>query len=56
MFKKGSRELIKLLSSANTGIFYISKKNKKTAKSKLKLKKYDYKIKKHIIFHETKLK
>jgi len=56
MQKKGSRELIKLLSSAQTGVFYISKKNKKTSKSKLKLKKYDCKIKKHVEFYETKLK
>ena len=56
MLKKGSRELIKLISSAKTGTFYITRKNKKTSKEKLKLRKYDSKIKKHTIFHETKLK
>jgi len=56
MRKKGSRELVKLVSSAKTGIFYISKKNKKTAKGKLKLRKYDSKIRKHVDFYETKIK
>lgn len=56
MRKKDSRGIIKLLSSANTGVFYISEKNKKTTKGKLKFKKYDSKIKKHVVFYETKVK
>jgi large subunit ribosomal protein L33 len=56
MKKKGNRHLIKLISSAGTGIFYISEKNKKSTKKKINLKKYDSKIKKHVSFFETKMK
>ena len=55
MSKKG-RELIQLVSSAKTGVFYVTKKNKRISKEKLRLKKYDNKIKKHVMFNETKLR
>jgi large subunit ribosomal protein L33 len=55
MQKKRNNNLIKLLSSAKTGTFYISKKNKSSIKEKLALKKYDLKIRKHVLFHETRL-
>jgi large subunit ribosomal protein L33 len=53
---KSGRELIKLESTAGTGYFYVTSKNKKTMKDKLILKKYDPKVRKHVEFKETKLK
>lgn len=50
------REKIKLLSSAGTGYFYTTTKNKKKTNEKLKLKKYDPKVRKHVEFVETKLR
>lgn len=50
------REKIKLLSSAGTGFFYTTTKNKKRSNEKLKLKKYDPKVRKHVEFVETKLR
>ncbi len=53
---KSNREKIKLESTAGTGFFYVTTKNRKTAKEKLVLKKYDPKVRKHVEFKETKLK
>jgi large subunit ribosomal protein L33 len=55
MAKKNS-VLIKLQSSADTGFFYVAKKNSRTASEKLELKKYDPVVRKHVVFKETKLK
>lgn len=49
-------ELIKLVSSADTGHFYTTKKNKKTKPEKLKLKKYDPVVRKHVEYVEEKMK
>ena len=53
---KGPVIAIKLLSSAGTGYFYVTKKNPRTMAEKLELKKYDPKIRKHVIFKEYKIK
>jgi large subunit ribosomal protein L33 len=53
---KGGREKIKLESSAGTGHFYTTTKNKKTTPEKLKFMKFDPKARKHVIYNETKLK
>lgn len=53
---KSGRELIKLESSAGTGYFYITSKNRRTMTNKLELKKYDPKARKHVLFVEKKLK
>lgn len=53
---KGKREKIKLESTAGTGYFYTTTKNKRTSTGKMEIKKYDPKIRKHVIFKETKLK
>ncbi len=53
---KGAREKIKLESSAGTGYFYTSVKNRQKTPDKLELKKYDPVARKHVIFKETKLK
>ncbi|MBA2662710.1 MAG: 50S ribosomal protein L33 [Bradymonadaceae bacterium] len=50
------REKIKLLSSAGTGFFYTTMKNKRKTPDKLRLKKYDPVVRKHVEFVETKLK
>jgi large subunit ribosomal protein L33 len=47
---------IKLLSSADTGFFYVTKKNARTKTEKLAFKKYDPVVKKHVEFKETKIK
>ena len=48
--------LIKLVSSANTGYFYVKKKNPKKQTEKLSFKKYDPVVRKHVVFNEAKLK
>ena len=50
------REKIKLVSSAGTGYFYTTSKNKRLATGKLKLKKYDPKVRKHVEFVEEKIR
>ena len=53
---KGGREKIKLESSAGTGHFYTTDKNKKTTPEKLEMMKFDPKALKHVTYKETKLK
>ncbi len=55
MAKQG-RELIKLESSAGTGFYYVTSKNRRTSTTKLQLKKYDPKVRKHVLFVEKKIK
>jgi large subunit ribosomal protein L33 len=50
------RDKIKLVSSAGTGFFYTTDKNKKTSTEKLRLKKYDPKVRKHVEFVEEKMR
>ncbi|MGE3953775.1 MAG: 50S ribosomal protein L33 [Parachlamydiales bacterium] len=52
MAKKG-REIIKL-KSTESDTFYSTKKNKKTATGRLERKKYDPKLRKHVLFKESK--
>jgi large subunit ribosomal protein L33 len=47
---------IKLLSSADTGYFYVTKKNSRTKTDKFAFKKYDPVARKHVQFKETKIK
>ena len=47
---------IKLVSSADTGYFYVTKKNSRTKTDKLSKKKYDPVAKKHVDFKEAKIK
>ncbi|MDB5825399.1 MAG: rpmG [Herminiimonas sp.] len=55
MASKG-RDKIKMESSAGTGHFYTTDKNKRTTPDKLKMMKYDPKVKKHVMYNETKIK
>ena len=50
------REKIKLESSAGTGPFYTTTKNKRTMPDKMEMKKYDPVARKHVMYKETKLK
>ena len=50
------REKIKLESSAGTGHFYTTTKNKKTTPEKLEIKKYDPVARKHVAYKESKLR
>jgi large subunit ribosomal protein L33 len=50
------RDKIKLESTAGTGHFYTTTKNKKTIQGKLEMKKFDPVARKHVIYRETKLK
>jgi large subunit ribosomal protein L33 len=47
---------IKLLSSANTGFFYVTKKNPRNSTEKLSFRKYDPIARKHVLFKESKIK
>jgi large subunit ribosomal protein L33 len=53
---KSSMIKIKLLSSADTGFFYVTKKNSRTQTEKMVKKKYDPVAKKHVEFREAKIK
>jgi large subunit ribosomal protein L33 len=50
------RDKIKLESSAGTGHFYFTTKNKKLQPDKLEIKKFDPVARKHVIYKETRLK
>ncbi|CAK0740910.1 50S ribosomal subunit protein L33 [Gammaproteobacteria bacterium] len=50
------RDKIKLVSSAGTGHFYTTTKNKKTTTNKLEFKKYDPVVRKHVLYKESKIK
>jgi large subunit ribosomal protein L33 len=47
---------IKLVSTADTGYFYTTKKNPRAKTEKLELKKYDPVARKHVVFKEGKIK
>ena len=50
------RDKIKLISTEGTGHFYTTTKNKKTMPEKMEIKKFDPKVRKHVIFKEAKIK
>jgi large subunit ribosomal protein L33 len=53
---KAIREKVKLVSSAGTGFYYTTTKNKRTTPDKLEFKKYDPVVRKHVMFKEAKIK
>jgi large subunit ribosomal protein L33 len=53
---KSSREKIRLNSSAGTGHFYTTDKNKTNTPEKMEIKKYDPVVRKHVIYKEGKIK
>ena len=46
------RDKIRLTSSAGTGHFYTTTKNKRTTPDKMEIKKYDPVVRKHVIYKE----
>jgi large subunit ribosomal protein L33 len=53
---KAIREKIRLNSSAGTGHFYTTTKNKRTMTGKMEIKKYDPVVRKHVMYKEGKIK
>ena len=50
------REKVLMNSSAGTGHFYTTDKNKRTTPEKLEMKKYDPVVRKHVMYKEGKIK
>ena len=50
------RDKIKLVSSAGTGHYYTTTKNKRTMTEKMEIKKFDPVVRKHVIYKEVKIK
>jgi len=50
------REKIKLVSTADTGHYYTTTKNKRTTPDKIEMKKYDPVVRKHVVYKEAKIK
>ncbi|HHW76346.1 MAG: 50S ribosomal protein L33 [Candidatus Competibacter sp.] len=50
------RDKIKLVSTAGTGHFYTTTKNKRTTPEKLEMKKFDPVVRKHVLYKEAKIK
>ena len=53
---KANTILIKLVSTADTGYYYVTKKNARTLTEKLEARKYDPVVRKHVLFKEVKIK
>lgn len=53
---KPSSLLVKLVSTADTGYYYVTKKNPRTQTEKMVVKKYDPVVRKHVEFKEGKIK
>ncbi len=53
-----AKNLIRLVSSEGTGTFLVRKKNPKgiNAQKKISLRKFDKKLRKHVVFNEAKIK
>ena len=50
------RDKIKLESTAGTGHFYTTTKNKRTMPEKMEIKKFDPVIRQHVLYKEGKIK
>ena len=50
------RDKLRLVSSAGTGHFYTTTKNKRTTPDKIAIKKFDPVVRKHVIYKEAKIK
>lgn len=50
------RDKIKLVSSAKTGHYYTTTKNKRTMTEKMEIKKFDPVARKHVVYKESKIK
>jgi large subunit ribosomal protein L33 len=52
----GKRDKIRLISTAGTGHFYTTDKNKKNTPGKMEFLKYDPVVRKHVLYKEGKIK
>ncbi len=50
------REKIRLMSTAGTGHYYTTTKNRRLHPEKMEVKKYDPKVRQHVVYKETKIK
>lgn len=48
--------LVKMVSTADTGYFYVTKKNSRTMTDKMEFRKYDPVVRKHVLFKESRMK
>jgi large subunit ribosomal protein L33 len=48
--------LVKMVSTADTGFYYVTKKNPRNSTEKLEFKKYDPVVRRHVPFRESKIK
>ncbi len=48
--------LVKLVSTADTGFYYVTKKNPRNQTGKMEFRKYDPVARKHVLFKESKIK
>lgn len=53
---KATTIAIKMLSTADTGFYYVTTKNVRKHTNKLELNKYDPVVRKHVLFRESKIK
>ena len=53
---KAANVKIRLVSEEGTGYFYVAQKNSRTKTEKYSFKKYDPKLRKHVVFKEAKIK
>lgn len=56
MAKKGAVIQVKMVSSEGTGFFYVKTKNARKKPEKLEMRKYDPRVRKHVLFKESKMK
>ena len=56
MAKNKIREKIRLVSTADTGHFYTTVKNKRNSPEKMEVKKYDPVVRQHVLYKEAKIK
>ncbi|MDA1089899.1 MAG: 50S ribosomal protein L33 [Proteobacteria bacterium] len=53
---KSTTLLVKLVSTADTGFYYVTKKNPRNLTEKMEFRKYDPVVRKHVMFKEAKIK
>ena len=53
---KSATILVKLVSTADTGFYYVTKKNPRSVTEKMEFRKYDPVVKRHVAFKEAKIK
>jgi large subunit ribosomal protein L33 len=56
MAKSKIREKVRLVSTAETGHFYTTVKNKRNTPEKLEMKKFDPVVRQHVLYKEGKIK